>query len=338
MALARARHAHRRRDDADDAARAAGRRRRHRQLAARRRAAPRASIIPNIAAVARVRRPRALAVRRRRSPCRHHARRMARRSIRSRRVDEAAGWIAGVLRGLAFGHDAGVAHLDLQLHSILINERGQASVMALGGRARARPTAAPRRRRATATAAPRAPSRRAARPARRRRARRARLRRRCCTACSPARRRSAAPTSARVIERMAPRGRELVRLPWTTPQPIAGSAARDRQPQHLGPGAPALSQRAHLPRRAHRLARGGRRRRRRPGRAPARSAAHASATCRRCPAWPSRVQRITAIESQRTDEIARHLLPDMALSFELLQHAQLGARAGHADRRQRRRC
>ena len=36
-------------------------------------------------------------------------------------------------------------------------------------------------------------------------------------------------------------------------------------------------------------------------------------------AWPARVQRVTAIESQRTDEIARHLLPDMALSFELLR-------------------
>ena len=47
-------------------------------------------------------------------------------------VDDAAGWVAGVLRGLAFGHDAGIAHLDLQLHNILVNERGQASVMALG--------------------------------------------------------------------------------------------------------------------------------------------------------------------------------------------------------------
>ena len=32
----------------------------------------------------------------------------------------------------------------------------------------------------------------------------------------------------------------------------------------------------------------------------------------------ARVQRVTAIESQRTDEIARYLLPDLALSFELL--------------------
>jgi non-specific serine/threonine protein kinase len=33
---------------------------------------------------------------------------------------------------------------------------------------------------------------------------------------------------AAVIERMAPRGREFVRLPWTTPHPIAEAAARDR--------------------------------------------------------------------------------------------------------------
>jgi len=37
------------------------------------------------------------------------------------------------------------------------------------------------------------------------------------------------------------------------------------------------------------------------------------------PGLGTRVQRITAIESQRTDEIAGHLLPDMALSFELLK-------------------
>ena len=50
-------------------------------------------------------------------------------------VEDAAGWVAGVLRGLAFGHDAGIAHLDLQLHNILVNERGQASVMALAAAA-----------------------------------------------------------------------------------------------------------------------------------------------------------------------------------------------------------
>ena len=46
-------------------------------------------------------------------------------------VDDATLWIASVLRGLAFAHDAGLAHHDLQLHNIIVNERGQARVMAL---------------------------------------------------------------------------------------------------------------------------------------------------------------------------------------------------------------
>ena len=40
-------------------------------------------------------------------------------------IEDAAAWVAGVLRGLAFAHEAGVAHLDLQPHNILVNERGQ---------------------------------------------------------------------------------------------------------------------------------------------------------------------------------------------------------------------
>jgi serine/threonine protein kinase len=75
-------------------------------------------------------------------------------------TEDAVRWIAGVLRGLAFGHDAGVAHLDAELHNIVINERGQASVMAFAvavadigdgdaaptGRATAAPRRSPRQR------------------------------------------------------------------------------------------------------------------------------------------------------------------------------------------------
>ena len=135
---------------------------------------------------------------------------------------------------------------------------------------------------------------------------------------------------AAVIERMAPRGREFVRLPWTTPQPIAEPLRAIVNRSTVGAGAAALSQRAHLPRRAHRLARSAL-----PRTTAARSrccsiACAASATCRRCPGLGARVQRVTAIESQRTDEIARHLLPDMALSFELLRTS---ARRGCRERR-----
>ena len=92
----------------------------------------------------RVRRARALALRRRRSPRRRHARRVAGRSIRTptARRGGAAG-STSVLRGLAFAHDAGVAHLDLQLHSIA---RQRARPGERDG-ARGRRTSARRRRR-----------------------------------------------------------------------------------------------------------------------------------------------------------------------------------------------
>ena len=64
------------------------------------------------------------------------------------------------------------------------------------------------------------------------------------------------------------------------------------------------------------------------------------------PGLATRVQRVTSIESQRTDEIARHLLPDMALSFELLrtlssarvQGTQIAGQRPGADAAPRRRA
>ena len=139
---------------------------------------------------------------------------------------------------------------------------------------------------------------------------------------------------AAVIERMAPRGREFVRLPWTTPHPIAeplrAIANRSTSAQvrlryrnartFLGALTGWLEATAEDE--------GG----------PVALLLDRLRTVGHLPALPglaTRVQRVTAIESQRTDEIARHLLPDMALSFELLRTLQLGARAGNADRRQR---
>ena len=122
----------------------------------------------------------------------------------------------------------------------------------------------------------------------------------------------------RVIERMPPRGREPVRLPWTTPLPIPealraianrstsgqvrlryrnartflGALTGWREAAAEDDGGPVALLLDRL-----------------------RSVGHLPAL----PGLATRVQRITAIESQRTDEIARHLLPDMALSFELLK-------------------
>ena len=44
---------------------------------------------------------------------------------------EAIGWLCQALEGMAFAHDAGVAHHDIQLHSLLIDEQGRVRLMAL---------------------------------------------------------------------------------------------------------------------------------------------------------------------------------------------------------------
>jgi non-specific serine/threonine protein kinase len=224
-------------------------------------------------------------------------------------LDDATVWIESVLRGLAFAHDAGLAHHDLQLHQIVINERGQASVMALG----VGPFDGAHSAHADVAGA--TPILRAQRAAAERDvlATGLLLHRLLVGAYA-----LDCDDIGRAIARIAPRGRELVRLPWTTPQPIAEAlraiANRSTSPQvrlryrsartFLGAIAGWREAAAEdnggpvglLLDRLHGV-----------GHLPA------------LPGLATRVQRVTSIESTRTDEIARHLLPDMALSFELLK-------------------
>ena len=231
-------------------------------------------------------------------------------------IDGAAIWMESVLRGLAFAHDAGAAHLDPQFHCILINDRGQASVMALGAAHEAGPRVTPGRLRDNDRAMPLDPStlrvQRAAAE-------------RDVLACGVILHRLLAGEPAlgvadtgRVIDRMAPRGREFVRLPWTTPQPI---------PEALR----AIVNRstAGQERLRYRNARtflgalnGWREAVSEDDGGPVALLLDRMRTVGHLPALPGlagRVQRATAIESQRTDEIALHLLPDLALSLELLR-------------------
>ena len=231
-------------------------------------------------------------------------------------IEELAIWLGGVLRGLAFAHDAGVVHLDVQRRHILVDERGQASLMALG----AGPPAA-------AAAAPAARSRSGSRSAlgsASLRAQRAAAER-DVLACGVILHGLLAGEQAlgsadvgRTIARMAPDGREVVRLPRTTPQqvPEALRAIVDRSTS----GQPRLRYRSARTflgalngwREAIADDEGG----------PVALLLDRLRTVGHLPALPglaARVQRVTAIENQRTDEIARHLLPDMALAFELLR-------------------
>jgi non-specific serine/threonine protein kinase len=221
-----------------------------------------------------------------------------------------------VLRGLAFAHDAGVAHLDPQFHNILVNDRGHASAMALGAAHEAVPPATPGRPRDNDRTMPLDP---AALRAHRAAAERDVL------ACGVILHRLLAGEPAlgvadtgRVIDRMAPRGREFVRLPWTTPQPV---------PEALR----AIVNRstAGQERLRYRNARtflgalnGWREAVSEDDGGPVALLLDRLRTVGHLPALPGlagRVQRVTGIESQRTDEIARHLLPDLALSLELLR-------------------
>jgi HD-like signal output (HDOD) protein len=229
-------------------------------------------------------------------------------------TEEIALWLEGVLRGLAFAHDAGMAHLDLQSHVILVNDKNQASVMALGVARQAEDTSA--RRRDDSDLMPLDPSTlRAQRSVAERDVLACGMLLHGLLAGEPA---LGIADLGRAMDRMAPRGREFVRLPWTTPQSV---------PEAL---------RAIV----NRSTAGQRRLRYRSARTflgalngwreavsdddggpvgllldRLRSVGHLPAL----PGLAARVQRVTAIESQRTDEIARHMLPDLALSFELLR-------------------
>lgn len=231
-------------------------------------------------------------------------------------IEELAPWVAGVLRGLAFAHDAGVVHLDVQRHLILVNNRGQASIMALGV---APPPAAAvpagRVERGESQAATGPVSLRAQRATAERDVLACGVVLHGLLAGEPA---LGSADAARAIERMAPLGREVVRLPWSTPQqvPEALRAIVNRSTS----GQPRLRYRSARTflgaldgwREAVADDEGG----------PVALLLDRLRTVGHLPALPglaARVQRVTGIETQRTDEIARHLLPDMALSFELLR-------------------
>ena len=230
---------------------------------------------------------------------------------------EAVGWVCDLLRGLAFAHEAGVAHLDPQLHAVLINDRGGVSLMALGG-------AGDSVRMAEDAARARSNERSMAMDPGELRARRVAAAR-DLLACGvllqhlltgqPA---LDQPDTALVLGRMAPLGRELVRLPWSTPFPIPEAlraiANRCTSGQErlryqstrtlLGALAGWLDAESE------------------DGGGPIALLLDRLRTVGHLPALPglaARVAKVTNLESQRTDEIADQVLDDMALSFELLR-------------------
>ena len=231
--------------------------------------------------------------------------------------DEVVGWVDEWLRGLAFAHEAGVAHHDLQLHSVLIDDRGTVRLMALGGAgnmARAQRDAEGGRSNERGMAMDPSDLRAQRTAAARDVLACGLLLQHLLTGQPPLEQ----ADTALAIARMAPLGRELVRLPWNTPLPIPEAlraiANRCTSGQErlryqsartlLGALTGWLEAQAQdgggpLALLLDRL----------------RSVGHLPAL----PGLAARVARVTSLESQRTDEIADQVLDDMALSFELLR-------------------
>jgi len=224
-----------------------------------------------------------------------------------------AGLLCQALAGIAFAHEAGVPHHDLQLHTLLISEQGQLRVAALGVADSGVPAVEPSR------ANDRMPLDPGLLRAQRDAAQRDVL------ACGVLLHQllSGAPVLDEtdiglVINRMLPLGRDLVRLPWTTPQPVPEglraianrcTATQERQ-------------RYHSARTLLRALEGWREVEAQGNGDPLTLLLDRLHSVGHLPALPGigqRLARLSATDSQRTDEIAEQLLQDMALSFELLR-------------------
>jgi non-specific serine/threonine protein kinase len=230
---------------------------------------------------------------------------------------DAAGWGCDLLQGLAFAHEAGVAHRDPQLHAILIDDRGTVRLMALAalGATVPMPSDATTERSHERAMALDPNQLRAQRDAAARDVLASGLLLHRLLCGQPA---LDQPDTALVIARAAPLGREVVRLPWSTPLPIpeALRAIVNRATSHqerlryhnartlLGALAGWVEAQSH------------------DGGGPIALLLDRLRTVGHLPALPglaARVERVANLEGQRTDELAAQVLDDMALSFELLR-------------------
>ncbi len=226
--------------------------------------------------------------------------------------DEAVGWVIQLLEGLAFAHEAGLAHGDVQLHQILVSEHGTVRVMALG----ASLTATASSDHANDRAMPLDPNRlRSARQAGVRDVLAAGILLHHLLVAAPA---LDEPDTARVIDRLPPHGREMVRLPWSVPQPVPEAlraianrctTAQERQRYH---NARTLLAALIGWREAAAQDNGG-------ALALLIDRLHSVGHLPAAPGVGARVARLAVANNQRTDEMAEQILQDMGLSFELLR-------------------
>ncbi|HUP07253.1 MAG TPA: HDOD domain-containing protein [Caldimonas sp.] len=227
---------------------------------------------------------------------------------------ESAAWLRDALQGLAYAHEAGIVHGDPQLHDVLVNERGVACLMGLGTADRIGADTAGSRMggRGMALDPAMLHDRRIA--SERDVLAFGVLLHHLLTGEPPL----GLPDAGRVIERLSPHGRDNLRLPWTTPVPlpealraIANRATASQE--RLRYRAARTFQNALANWLASDVQGSG---------GPVALLLDRLHTVGHLPALPrlaARVARVVDLEAQRTDEIASQILPDFALSFELLR-------------------
>ncbi len=231
-------------------------------------------------------------------------------------------WLCAVLEGLAYGHDAAAAHGDVQLHHVLVDDRGTVRVAGLGtGGAidhEMSEAAAddPRRGMAHERAMPVDPARLG-----RERALAARdvvgcgvLLHRLLTGEAPL----GQDDLMIAVDRLPPQGREPLRLPWTTAHPIPealraiANRATDRQPRQRYLSARGMLRALQGWLDALAQDDGG-------ALGLLIDRLHSVGHLPGLPGVVERVARLALHDQQRTQEIAEQILQDFALSLELLR-------------------
>jgi eukaryotic-like serine/threonine-protein kinase len=229
---------------------------------------------------------------------------------------EAATLFVEALRGLAFAHDGGVAHRDLQPYMLLLGEHGSVHLMgfevAQALQAVGLEVRDPGIAQQTSVDALQL---HAVREAAIDDMLSMGLLLHWALAGQPA---LDEPDIGELALRMPPRGRELVRLPWSTPMPVPevlraiGNRATDRQERHRYRSARGMARALEGWLQAEGTAGGG----------PLALLLDRLQSVGALPSSPggaARAARLALMDRERTNELAEVVLQDLALAFELLR-------------------
>jgi non-specific serine/threonine protein kinase len=216
---------------------------------------------------------------------------------------DAAAHISQALQGLAFAHEAGQAHHDLQPYLVLVSDSGQVRVAGVAVAAEMAATGADsgnlRNQRAAAERDVLAAG--------------VLMHHMLCG--TPA---LEQPDVSQVIHRLPPTGRDIVRLPWTVAHPIPEplraivNRATDRQERQRYRNARTLIRALEGWLRTEAGAGGG-------PLALLSDKLRAAGVLPSSPGAAARAARLAMMERERTNELAGVVLEDLALSFEVLR-------------------